>query len=412
MNAKYPGEAHQVTRWKIEQRVEHFFISVAVDVIVVTLLLRLVRRQQRKLSASEERYRALFEHANDGIGVLTETDQRLVEVNARFVEIFGYDAPELIGRSVRELQCDTGAKLDNVPCDALSTLLATTASGECEFMIRTSTGHLRPVLVSFSRLTADGEKLINLIVRDLSERRRLEAEKETMQAQLVHDEKITALGQMAAQVTHEVKNPLAGLRLYTLHLKSKVSGKLAASEISLIDKISLTIDHLAATTEQILNFTRPFTLRLQSIDLNKLVNDTLHLLEPQLTAGQVEVRLHLSSTPMLGLIDEASMGSALFNLLLNSVQAMSANDEGGTLTLASHVDDDSLRLSIEDTGCGMNEEQIKKVFEPFYTTKSKGFGLGMPYVKRVIEAHHGSILIESRHGVGTSITVKLPVAGD
>jgi len=410
VNVTYPGEANRLTRWKIEQRVEHFFISVAVDVIVVTLLLRLVRRQQRKLSASEERYRALFEHANDGIGVLTATDHRLVEVNNRFVEIFGSQTSELIGRSVSELQRGASVDITDVPSEPLSTLLGTAASGEYEFTIRTSGGQLRPVLVSFSTLTADGEKLINLIVRDLSERRRLEAEKEIMQAQLMHDEKITALGQMAAQVTHEVKNPLAGLRLYTLHLKSKVNGKLSASEMSLIDKISHTIDHLSATTEQILNFTRPFTLRPHRADLNCLVKDTLHLLEPQLADGKVDVRLQLSASPTDGLIDEASMGSALFNLLLNSIQAMSANGGEGTLTVSSHRDDDSLQLVIEDTGCGMSEEQVRKVFEPFYTTKSKGFGLGMPYAKRVVEAHHGSIMIESHEEVGTTVTVKLPAA--
>ena len=104
------------------------------------------------------------------------------------------------------------------------------------------------------------------------------------------------------------------------------------------------------------------------------------------------------------------MGSALFNLLLNAVQAMSANGGGRTLTISSRQDDDGLQLLIVDTGCGMSEEQVKKVFEPFYTTKSKGFGLGMPYVKRVIEAHHGSIMIESVEGAGTSIKVTLPAA--
>ena len=151
-------------------------------------------------------------------------------------------------------------------------------------------------------------------------------------------------------------------------------------------------------------------MRPQRADLNSLVNDSVHLLEPQLAAGQVNVRLELSATQAVGLIDEASMGAALFNLLLNSIQAMSAKGVGGTLTVSSSREDDSLQLAIVDTGCGMSEEQMKKVFEPFYTTKSKGFGLGMPYAKRVIEAHQGSIMIESLEGEGTTITVKLPAA--
>src|SRR5215212_8303176 len=86
-----------------EQRVEHFFISTTVDIIVVTMLLRVVGRQQHKLVASEERYRSLFEHANDGIGILTATDHRLVEVNNRFADILGYQPPELMGTRIPDL---------------------------------------------------------------------------------------------------------------------------------------------------------------------------------------------------------------------------------------------------------------------------------------------------------------------
>src|SRR6185503_5777920 len=103
VDARYPGEANVERRWNIKQRVEHVFISFTVDAMVVTLLLRLVHRQQRQLRASEERYRALFEQARDGIGVVSLNDHRLVEANNKVCEILGREQQECVGQDIREL---------------------------------------------------------------------------------------------------------------------------------------------------------------------------------------------------------------------------------------------------------------------------------------------------------------------
>jgi PAS domain S-box-containing protein len=403
IEARYPGAANSVARWRWQQRFEHFFISTTVDVIVVTLLLRLVGRQQRKLAASEERYRALFEHANDGIVIVAAGSHTVIEVNNKFCELFGCRPQELVGKDISELSWDKGDG-DEVN-DSLSVIVNESNCEERELSIHTSAGVPLPVSVSCSTLSADEKRLLVLIVRDWSIRKRLEAEKAEMQRQLFHNEKIAALGRVAAQVAHEVKNPLAGLLLYAMHLKSKLAGKLTESELALCDRIINSINHLVGTTEQILSFARPVTLSPRPLDLNGVVQKVVQLLQPQLNANRIEEKLDLADTEVVALLDEPSITSALINLTLNAIQSM---PDGGRLTLKTSRVNGTSQLTIADTGCGMTTEQIEKVFEPFYTTKTNGLGIGMPYAKKVIEQHKGAIHIESQREAGTQIIIELP----
>jgi two-component system, NtrC family, sensor histidine kinase HydH len=276
----YPGSENAENRYKLEQRGEHFFISMTVDVIVVSILLALVNRQHRRLVEAHE--------------------------------------------------------------------------------------------------------------------------------QLAHRERIATLGQVAAQVAHEVRNPLSGLLLYSLHLKSKVAGVLADSEVQLIEKIIDTINHLTSTTEQILNFARPVKLALRWVDLNIVVADVIQLLESQISANGIDVRFDLCDSNVGGMLDEAAIRAASLNLVLNAVQAM---PEGGRLFVSTGTDSDILWLKVGDAGPGLTQEQFKHIFEPFHSTKSSGLGLGMPYAQKIIEQHGGKILVESQLGEGTQVRIELPRGG-
>jgi len=222
---------------------------------------------------------------------------------------------------------------------------------------------------------------------------------------LVTQERIAALGRAAAQVAHEVKNPLAGLLLYSLHLKEK-SSNFSESQTYLVDKIVDTIKHLNNRVEQIMGFARPISLTLVSGNLTQVVNDVLELVRPQLTANNVEVRLSMDQQAY-AMLDQSSLRGALMNLMLNAIEAMK---EGGTLSIAIEHSGESLRLEIADTGHGISEEEAKKIFEPFYTTKEQGLGLGMPYAKKIIEQHGGTISLNSRPGDGATISIMLPAA--
>lgn len=221
---------------------------------------------------------------------------------------------------------------------------------------------------------------------------------------LMTQERIAALGRAAAQVAHEVKNPLAGLMLYSLHLKSKATN-FSESEASLVDKIVDTIEHLNNRVEEILGFARPVSLNVRSRNLNEIVNNILELLRPQLSANKVEVRFSLDQPAAYGMVDESSIRGALMNLVLNAIEAMA---EGGALSITIDQTRDKVRLQITDTGPGIGEAEAKKIFEPFYTTKAQGLGLGMPYARKIIEQHGGTVSLNSRVGEGTTISVELP----
>ena len=221
---------------------------------------------------------------------------------------------------------------------------------------------------------------------------------------LVTQERINALGRAAAQVAHEVKNPLAGLLLYSLHLKNKAEN-FSESEIYLVDKIVDTINHLNSRVVQILDFARPVNLKVRSENLNVIINDVLDLAQPQIAANNVEVRLSLDQQPVYVHVDQSSVRGAFLNLMLNAIEAMPT---GGTLSIAVNQIDDTVRLELTDTGRGIEDEEARKIFEPFYTTKAQGLGLGMPYAKKIIDQHGGTISLSSRLGVGTTISVTLP----
>jgi signal transduction histidine kinase len=194
------------------------------------------------------------------------------------------------------------------------------------------------------------------------------------------------------------------LLLYSLHLKSTATN-LSENEINLLDKIVKTINHLNSRVEQILGFARPVSLTTHARDLSQIVTDILELLRPQLTANKVEVRLSLAEEGAHAMIDEASMRGALMNVMLNAVEAM---PDGGVLSISVEQTEETLRLEIADTGSGIDEEHATKIFEPFYTTKEQGLGLGMPYAKKIIDQHAGTISLSSQLGEGTTIRIVIP----
>lgn len=226
--------------------------------------------------------------------------------------------------------------------------------------------------------------------------------------QLAHSEKVATLGRVAAQVAHEVRNPLAGLLLYSEHLKSKLDGKAQNGEAQLVDKIIVTINNLTATTEQILNFARPVTLAPKRLDLNGVAQDVIQLLSTEIAAHNIETKLELDPSPVAGMLDEPSIRAATLNLVLNAVQAMS---QGGVLTISTGTSGDKVWMAIKDTGTGMTPVQVKEIFEPFKTTKSRGLGLGMPYAQKIIHQHGGQISVESRPGKGTQVRIELLTNG-
>jgi signal transduction histidine kinase len=250
------------------------------------------------------------------------------------------------------------------------------------------------------------ESLIQERTRDLQTIERANSAALTsLQEKLENSERAALLGRAAAQIAHEVKNPLAGLRLYAFHLKSKLARSSGKSEIDLVDKIIHTLDHLSEIVERTLDFARPISLSRVRLDFNRIIRESLQLLEPQITANHIKVEQFLSPIELTCLADKALLSSALVNLILNAIQAM---PDGGTLMLKSEKHQHLVTVEVADTGGGISPQNLENVFEPFYTTKSKGLGLGLPYARRVVEQHAGTIEVSSHPGQATRVIVKLP----
>lgn len=349
--------------------------------------------------------------SSTGYSFVAVDDEGRISLFNRGAELmFGYRASDAVGQPVREL-LGGGYEPNNWPLFKAATRAETTDRYQAETELRRQNGSAFVAAVTTTPIRKhDGQLLGYLgIIKDMTEELQNEERFRQMQARLAHNEKIAALGRMAAQVAHEVKNPLAGLRLYSLYLKSKIAGKLPEAEEALVDKIIDVIEQLSDTAEQVLSFARPVSLTRRLADLNRIITDCVPLLAPQINDKSINVELNLAEGAAFASVDEAAMRSTLMNLMLNSVQAM---NPGGLLRVSTATSDDGVQLEIADNGCGMTEEQVKNMFEPFYTTKSKGLGLGMSFAAKVIEQHGGSIVVDSRLREGTRIRLMLPAKAE
>lgn len=258
-----------------------------------------------------------------------------------------------------------------------------------------------PVNLGASRIvTSDGKFLGYLfLLRDLGEIRRL-------QEQVRRNERLTALGNLAAGVAHEIRNPLSSIKGFATYLAGKVQGQDQDAARAMIQET----DRLNRVVSELLEFARPGEMKLRDEDLAQVVERALRLVRADVTAKGVAVSFEQEGGLPRVPLDPERFTQALLNLFLNAVQAMG---QGGTLRIlaAAEPETGSVVLSIADTGHGMAAELVPDIFNPYFTTKSSGTGLGLAIVHRIIEAHGGEIKVESVVGQGTVFTLLLPAAG-
>ncbi|HEX8145873.1 MAG TPA: ATP-binding protein [Pyrinomonadaceae bacterium] len=409
----YPGEEHRRTRRDIQQRVEHFVISVAVDLVVVTLLLRLVSHQQRALVESGERYRALFEHAGDGIGVASAADRRLTEVNNRFCEILGYTPQEAARRDVREVIRTRGG---GGRTDDLARLLEGGDEGEAELVVERADGATRPVAVSFSTLATEKERLIIFIVRDLSARRQLEAEREQMRQQLFQTAKLASLGELSAGVAHEINNPLNGVINFAQLLKDEGSAR-TDFERGMLDGIIEEGERIAGIVRGLLTFARHDEQQVGRISFGEAVTSSLSLFGRQLEKDGIRVETDVPDDLPPVRADRSRLRQVVLNMVSNAHHSLKSKRGGGDGKLfrisARRVERggrEFVRAEFYDNGVGIRREDLERVFDPFFTTRrdSGGTGLGLSISFGIVHDYGGTIRAESEQGEFARFVVELP----
>lgn len=215
-----------------------------------------------------------------------------------------------------------------------------------------------------------------------------------------HKERLASMGQLAAGVAHEIKNPLNAINLTIAHLKDKYGDNDKVIR-QYTDTIQSEIHRLNKIVDNFLNFIRSENLNREEIDMNDLILSVLHLFEREIQLQKIKLKTNFTLKCNVS-VDRERFKTVLMNLVLNAIQAM---PEGGELTVST--DSQQNRIEISDSGHGISKEEMEKVFDFFYTSKSKGTGLGLPTAYKIVKEHGGNISIQSEPQKGTTVIIKL-----
>jgi PAS domain S-box-containing protein len=354
------------------------------------------KRAELALRTSELRWRSVVRSAVDGI-VVIDAQGRIESFNPAAERMFGYRESEARGQNVSILM---PAPYRDEHAAYLARYLATGVAKIIgigrEVIGQRRDGTTFPLHLSVSEMSVADDRKFTGIVRDLTAQAQMEE-------QLREQAALARLGEMAAMIAHEVKNPLAGIRgaIQVIGRRLPVGSR----EAVVSNEIITRIDGLNALLNDLLLFARPPQPHPTPVDLASLVTSTADLLAADPAIGRVRVEVHGSAPPVMA--DAELLKIIFLNLLVNGAQAMGGN---GVIRVSVTSVDSVCQVAFQDSGPGIPSNIREKIFTPFFTTKARGTGLGLPTAKRLIEAHSGRLEIECPPGGGTTVTVQLPVS--
>ncbi len=354
-----------------------------------------LRATQARLIGSEAKYRSLFEDAPDMMMLCDPITGRLLDVNRRVVETLGFSREEILRKSLRDVHpLDEHAQLAMVIGPSIaepvrSLALTLLGNDDERFVVETA----------FSLVPFAGTTVLQAIYHDITEFNRT-------QKALREAEELAHIGRMASAVAHEIRNPLSaivsGIRLLTSTQRSQ-------DELDIIYETILGEgERLDNTLSDFLQFARPRSPKRKPTDISRIVGDLVRIIESDSDAvGDATIEtLWPDDLPEVS-VDGDQIRQVLWNIILNGLQAMSGS---GSLTvrITPHADE-LVRVEVSDTGGGIPQDELSRVFEPFHTTKPRGTGLGLAIARRIIQGHGGTIRIESTVSEGTTVSFTLPM---
>jgi len=354
--------------------------------------------------------RALLESASDGI-LLVDGTGRIILVNAAATRMFGYSRTELMGQPLEILLPERirGAHIAHRAGYFAAPRVRPMGIG-LDLSGRRKDGSEFLLEISLSHVGSDDAMIAMAFVTDITVRKRGEAESRRQREVLHQTEKMAALGTLVAGIAHELNNPLGIMtaRIEVMLLEAEEQ-HLPTQVIEDLQVLSRAAQRVARIASSLRSFARPSHDELRPVDLNALVDETLQLMQKPLEVDAIRVVTNLDRAlpPMLG--DAPALQQVLLNLLTNAREAIVREGEIQIESALSAERAGWLRLAVTDTGPGISSENLVKIFDPFYTTKRTGTGLGLSVSYGIIQSHKGIVDVQSTPGVGTTFVLLFPV---
>ncbi len=351
-------------------------------------------RLEEQLRGSEARWRSVIESAVDAI-ILIDANARIEAFNPAAERLFGYAEEDVVGRNVNMLMPSPyHEEHDGYLARHRQTGVRKIIGIGREVTGRRQDGTTFPVHLAVGEMTVNGERKFTGILHDLSARVRIEE-------QLREQTALARIGELAAVLAHEIRNPLAGIR----GAIQVIGGRMppGSRDASVMREIVTRVDGLSELMKDLLLFAQPPQPRPALVDVTSLIITTADLLSEDPSVRGVQVQISGSAPPIMA--DAELLKIVFVNLLVNAAHAL---DGEGVIHVSVGQLDGTCQVAVADTGPGIPSDIREKVFTPFFTTKSRGTGLGLATAKRLVEAHAGGIVIECPPGGGTTVTVRLP----
>jgi PAS domain S-box-containing protein len=357
----------------------------------------------RAITHTFERAKSLMRDVLQSIptGVLTlDPHRRVTSLNGAAERLLGLRASAVVGRPLDELQV-----APDLVVWVRGALGGERLVQEGDLTLALEGGRRVIARASASELRAEGGRSEGLVIllRDITEVNRLEQ-------QLRRSDKLAALGTLAAGVAHEVKNPLHALSL-NLHLLEKEVAGAASGSAEVREYFAILrseVQRIHRIVENFLRFSKPSIPEVKPLDLHALLERVLSLVAFEAADHGVTIETAFDPAPELVPGDEGQLSQVFLNLGINALQAMPS---GGSLVVTTKLDRGWAEVAVKDSGEGIEAEVIPHVFDPYFTTRPRGVGLGLAISHRIVEGHHGTIEVESEVGKGTTFAVRLPLAG-
>jgi PAS domain S-box-containing protein len=368
----------------------------------------------KALLATTNRYRTLFENAGDAIFVL-DFKGRILDANRIACERLGYSRKELLNLNWNDIEATEQNKTQKDRLEELRLeghLISETAHKRCD-------GKIVPIEMSSCIIEYDREPTVLTIARDISERKEAEKEKALLQAQLKQAQKMEAIGTLAGGIAHDFNNILTPISGYTeLALRKIPEDSKARNNL---EQVLTAVQRAKGLVQQILTFSRQEGQQRCSLEIKSIIKEALKLLRASLPST-IEIRSHIKAEGSV-IADPTQIHQVMLNLCTNAHHAMREN--GGTLEIwledidltpqeSKHVPDlkpgPYVCLTISDTGHGMTQDMLDRIFEPYFTTKpeGEGTGMGLSVVHGIAKGHGGDITVESEPGKGSIFKVFFP----